>query len=131
MAITSIDPAEAPDWRLITPEDFTTPEECARAMSQIDEIIGAIDTQLRKAAADFNEEGIRADAGWMIAAQHALKKFKIKRQAVQDRKGALSRAIRQAGHVSHPNTWPQRFVDAAREMLDPETFERIKNQVGQ
>lgn len=123
--VAHVQEMRAPDPRHIRPDDLQTPEECAVTMSQIDDIICAITTQLDQAAADFNEEGIRADAGWMIAARHALKKFKIKRQAVQDRKGVLSRALKQAVHQAQENSWPQRFVDAAREVLDPKVFEQI------
>lgn len=109
------------DWRRVQPEDLKTPEECNEALIAIDNIIGAIDTQIREAIASYHDFGERADSTWLISAKHASKKLKIKRNAIQERKGVLSRAKRK----HEQDTADRAFVTLAKDHLSPELFQRL------
>lgn len=109
------------DLKRIKVDTLRTTDECAQVMTSLDEIIGNIQDQLDQAAMHFNETGEASDSVWVLAARRALKGAKTTRAAVQERRGALSRAAKQRNTLR----WECKFVNAARILLDAPTFKKI------
>lgn len=84
---------------------------------QIDmaEIRAQIDREKYKA----RDEDRKPDFVWMARAKHALRIKGAQHQQLQKEIGAAKKAERRAVN----NTMERRFVDIARQRLDPEVFE--------
>lgn len=65
------------------------------------------------------------DEAFMAATGNLLREMKALRQAVQNRRGEITKAERMAAQAAREATRPQLFVDAARQVLDRDTFIRI------
>ena len=106
----------------IEPEKLGTVAEVDDATAWLVERISAM-------TADREEEIALApgdrDEGFLAATGNALRLMRAQRQALQNRRGALTRAERALAHTPRQETRERLFIEAAREQLDRETFRAI------
>jgi hypothetical protein len=102
-------------------------EECAWLMLNLDELVVDIEDQLKRAIDNLQTGKEVVNPVWMRSAERALRETRIKRQALQERRGQLKRARHQA-NGSRPE---KLFVDVARELLPAELFERVWARVAE
>lgn len=107
--------------RFIDPNTLTDIDQCDEAMIALDSIICEISTQIDRAIAEAASTGVYADRHWMISAKKALKSARGKRNAVQLRKGQISRTAKQANQARVERL----FMDTAKRVLPAEQIDLV------
>ena len=108
----------------VDPSLLTDSDECLWLMSQLDQQSASIQGQLELAMADAHT-GNFADPHWFAAAKAALRYAKRTRNAIQMRVGV----IRRENHANRGVTYERAFIDAAVQLLKPETVKKIWDRV--
>lgn len=112
------------DGREIHVDDIATAAEGQAILDGLDGAILTIEDQIAHA-------GPGTDPSWRKRAEMALKRKRRQRPALQQRIGVLRRAERQAAQPQFEPGFGKRdgrrraFIDAAEELLSPETFTEI------
>jgi hypothetical protein len=107
---------------------FKDRAEVLRRKHLVDEEIGRLKTQIGDAKASVRARGVYMDPHAYRRLEAKLAGLKVESQALQARLGELREAEKErdrAAHDAERSTFLGRFVEAAREMLDPETFAEI------
>ncbi len=97
------------------------------------ETVQAVDDQMAWLVARINavttdredEIGLPAadrDEAFLASTGNVLRLMRGQRQELQNRRGVLTKAERRATQAQHDLTRPQIFIEAAREVLDKETY---------
>ena len=89
--------------------------------------IASIKEQIDRAKATAAVAGRHADEDWYFRANRALRHRQIEHQQLLQSGSDLSRKIRQDAHIKQQECFERKFVDAARCLLDPQTFRDIVN----
>lgn len=92
---------------------------------QIDARIGVLKSQIAEAKRTFTATGRRANYKEFCSWEKELRDLGAESQSVQFKLKKLNDSIRAANRERFEN----RFVEVARNVLDPETFEKIMSRV--
>ena len=104
-----------------------TDEELVAYEDERDELeaaIAEIKAQIGAAKAKVLTDGTYADASWYAKAMAALRFKGARHQLVLRRLGAENKTRKQRGSRS----FEQKFIEAARRTLNPETFESLREE---
>jgi hypothetical protein len=112
------------DLKMVEAALINDPKECTWLMEQLDIIIADIDAKIGAVKAKAFR-GEYSDPTWFRSVQRALKGAKATRQAVQTRKGELSREMKK----TNQGRIEREFMDAAMKILPKETVSKIFDQV--
>lgn len=111
-------------WKHLSVSDIASEDDCVSLMFDLDEDISAMTMQIDTAKGAAIQHGEYSDYEWFTAVNNAMRSAKRTRQAVQERKGQLSR-LKKDRHRARIET---RFIDIARRVLPQETFVSIMEE---
>lgn len=98
-------------------------------VAEVDDAAAWLLERISAMTADREEEIALApgdrDEGFLAATGNALRLMRGQRQALQNRRGAITRAQREKDQAPRQETRERLFIEAAREQLDRETFRSI------
>lgn len=116
------------DRRAIDPQSLTSTAEVDAALHRLGERINAVtldrEDEITLAPGDRDE-------AFMAATGNCLRTLRGQRQALQIRRGEITRAARAATHAAGAQTREQLFIDAARAALDRGTYLGLWDRVDQ
>lgn len=107
-------------------EDVVTTAACDRELVWLTERVNAIsddrDDEVAQSAAERDE-------GFLAATNSLLRELRARRAAVQNRRGAITKAEKSAAHAARDQVRERLFIEAAASVLDRETYRRLWDRV--
>jgi hypothetical protein len=109
----------------IDPEKLTTLADIDEATEFVDLQLVSMRSQIEEAKRAAYMDGVYSDPNWFSRINSAIRLAGIKRQALQRRRGEMSRSMKQSKHEERSHDRLQVFADACRDLLPKETFDSI------